>query len=130
MLVDPAEQMPPSNKRALKAFIGAGKELGIEVDPIGKNDYQRLAEYDGLFIRETTASDNHTYRFAHRAEKEGMVVVDDPSSILRCTNKIYLNDLMVSRKLAVPRTEILYRDDSKGDRKSTRLNSSHPSISY
>ena len=114
MLVDPDEQMPPSNKKALKSFVAAGRELGIEVDPIGKNDYQRLAEYDGLFIRETTASDNHTYRFAHRAEKEGMVVIDDPSSILRCTNKIYLNDLMVSRKLAVPRTEILYRDDSKG----------------
>jgi len=114
MLVDPNEQMPPSNKKALKAFVAAGKELGIEVDTIGKNDYQRLAEYDGLFIRETTASDNHTYRFAHRAEKEGMVVIDDPASILRCTNKIFLNDLMVSRKLAVPRTEILYRDDSKG----------------
>jgi glutathione synthase/RimK-type ligase-like ATP-grasp enzyme len=40
--------------------------------------------------------------------------MDDPSSILRCTNKIFLNDLMVSRKLAVPRTEILYRDDAKG----------------
>lgn len=114
MLVDPAEVMPPSNKKALKSFIAAGRELGIEVNPIGKNDYQRLAEYDGLFIRETTASDNHTYSFAHRAEKEGMVVIDDPSSILRCTNKIYLNDLMVSRKLAVPRTEILYRDNAKG----------------
>ncbi|MEO9079011.1 MAG: RimK family protein [Rhodanobacter sp.] len=114
MLVDPNEQMPPSNKKALKSFIAAGKELGIEVDPIGKNDYQRLAEYDGLFIRETTASDNHTYRFAHRAEKEGMVVMDDPTSILRCTNKIFLNDVMVSRKLAVPQTEILYRDDVKG----------------
>ncbi|MHA6205726.1 RimK family protein [Dyella soli] len=114
MLVDPSEAMPPSNKKALKSFIAAGKELGVEVDPIGKNDYQRLAEYDGLFIRETTASDNHTYRFAHRAEKEGMVVIDDPTSILRCTNKIFLNDLMVSRKLAVPRTEILYRDDTKG----------------
>ncbi|TBR35894.1 MULTISPECIES: RimK family protein [Dyella] len=114
MLVDPNESMPPSNKKALKSFIQAGKELGIEVDPIGKIDYQRLAEYDGLFIRETTASDNHTYRFAHRAEKEGMVVIDDPSSILRCTNKIYLNDLMISRKLAVPRTEILYRDNAKG----------------
>ena len=114
MLVDPDEAMPPSNKKALKSFIAAGKELGIEVDPIGKNDYQRLAEYDGLFIRETTASDNHTYRFAHRAEKEGMVVMDDPGSILRCTNKIFLNDLMVSRKLAVPNTEILYRDNPKG----------------
>jgi glutathione synthase/RimK-type ligase-like ATP-grasp enzyme len=116
MLVDPKEAMPPSNKKALKAFIAAGRELGIEVDTIGKNDYQRLAEYDGLFIRETTASDNHTYRFAHRAEKEGMVVMDDPTSILRCTNKIFLNDLMVSRKLAVPRTEILYRDNPKGQK--------------
>ncbi len=116
MLVDPAEQMPPSNKKALKAFVTAGRELGIEVEPIGKNDYPRLAEYDGLFIRETTASDNHTYRFAHRAEREGMVVMDDPTSILRCTNKIFLNDLMVARKLAVPRTEILYRDDAKSIR--------------
>jgi glutathione synthase/RimK-type ligase-like ATP-grasp enzyme len=113
MLVDPNEAMPPSNKKALKAFIAAGKELDIEVDPIGKNDYTRLAEYDGLFIRETTATDNHTYRFAHRAEKENMVVIDDPTSILRCTNKIFLHDLMVSRKLAVPRTEILYRDDAR-----------------
>jgi glutathione synthase/RimK-type ligase-like ATP-grasp enzyme len=113
MLVDPNESMPPSNKKALKQFIEAGKHLGIEVDPIGKNDYQRLAEYDGLFIRETTASDNHTYRFAHRAEKEGMVVMDDPTSILRCTNKIFLNDLMVARKLATPITEIIYRDDPR-----------------
>ncbi|HMH68290.1 MAG TPA: RimK family protein [Pinirhizobacter sp.] len=113
MLVDPNEAMPPSNRKALKGFIAAGKALGVEVDPIGKNDYPRLAEYDGLFIRETTASHNHTYRFAHRAEREGMVVMDDPTSILRCTNKIYLNDLMASRKLAVPRTEIIYRDDAR-----------------
>ncbi|MHC1480016.1 RimK family protein [Frateuria aurantia] len=113
MLVDPNETMPPSNRKALKGFIDAGKQLGIEVDPIGRNDYQRLAEYDGLFIRETTASDNHTYRFAHRAEKENMVVIDDPTSILRCTNKIYLNDLMSSRKLPIPRTEIIYRDNGR-----------------
>jgi glutathione synthase/RimK-type ligase-like ATP-grasp enzyme len=40
-------------------------------------------------------------------------VIDDPTSILRCTNKIFLHDLMVARKLAVPRTEIVYRDDGK-----------------
>ncbi len=113
MLVDPAEAMPPSNKRALKHFVEAGAELGIEVDTLGRNDYQRLAEYDGLFIRETTALDNHTYRFANKAEKEDMVVVDDPGSILKCTNKIYLHDLMLSRKLPMPRTEILYRDDAR-----------------
>jgi glutathione synthase/RimK-type ligase-like ATP-grasp enzyme len=113
LLHDPADPMPPSNKRAIKRFIAVGKDLGIEVDPIDKNDYNRLAEYDGLFIRETTAVDNHTYRFAIKAEKEGMVVIDDPGSILKCTNKIYLADLMRSRKLATPRTEIVTRDDHK-----------------
>ncbi|MFO1506942.1 MAG: RimK family protein [Lysobacterales bacterium] len=113
MLVDPAEAMPPSNRRALKLFAEAGAELGIEVDTIGRNDYSHLAEYDGLFIRETTALDNHTYRFAHKAEKEDMVVIDDPASILKCTNKIYLHDLLAARKLPTPRTEILYRDEPK-----------------
>jgi glutathione synthase/RimK-type ligase-like ATP-grasp enzyme len=113
MLHDPNEAMPPSNKKALKNFIEAGKELGIEVDPISKNDYSSLAEYDGLFIRETTALDNHTYRFAIKAEKEDMVVIDDPWSILRCTNKIYLADLLKSRKLPTPKTEIVHREDQK-----------------
>ena len=113
MLADANESMPPSNKRALKSFVEAGAELGIEVDTITRNDYARLAEYDALFIRATTALDNHTYRFANRAEKEDMVVIDDPSSILKCTNKIYLHDLLKSRKLATPRTEILYRDEPK-----------------
>ena len=113
MLQDPAEQWPPSNKKALKAFISAGRDLGIEVDPITRIDYAHLAEYDALFIRETTALDHHTYRFANKAEKEDMVVIDDPTSILRCTNKIYLSDLLKSRKLPTPRTEILYRDEPK-----------------
>ncbi|MBS0439896.1 MAG: RimK-like ATPgrasp N-terminal domain-containing protein, partial [Proteobacteria bacterium] len=113
MLADPNEAMPPSNKRALKSFIEAGRELAIEVETIGKNDYSSLAEYDGLFIRETTALDSHTYRFANKAEKEGMVVIDDPGSILKCTNKIYLHDLLKSRKLPTPKTEIIYRDDDK-----------------
>lgn len=113
MLADPNEAMPPSNKRALKSFIEAGRELAIEVETIGKNDYSSLAEYDGLFIRETTALDSHTYRFANKAEKEGMVVIDNPGSILKCTNKIYLHDLLKSRKLPTPKTEIIYRDDDK-----------------
>jgi len=113
MLADPNEAMPPSNKRALKHFVEAGKEIGIEVETVSKNDYSRIAEYDGLFIRETTAIDSHTYRFANKAEKEGMVVIDEPGSILKCTNKIYLHDLLRSRKLPTPKTEILYRDDAK-----------------
>jgi glutathione synthase/RimK-type ligase-like ATP-grasp enzyme len=111
MLHNPEEEWPPSDRKALANFIRAGKALDVEVDPITRHDFARLAEYDGLFIRETTALDHHTYRFAHRAEREDMVVIDDPASILKCTNKIYLADLLKSRKLPAPKTEIVSRDD-------------------
>ncbi len=112
MLVNPDEAMPPSDAKALKKFVKAGADVGIDVDIIGPRDYQRLPEYDGLFIRETTNIDHHTYRFAKRAEAEGMVVVDDSSSILRCTNKIYLADLFHKFKVPAPRTRILRRDNA------------------
>jgi glutathione synthase/RimK-type ligase-like ATP-grasp enzyme len=84
-----------------QAFIDAGKELGIEVDPITRNDYARLAEYDGLFIRETTALGQPHLPLRQQARRsEGMVVIDDPVSILRCTNKIYLHDLLKSKQAA------------------------------
>ena len=115
ILHDPDEQLPPSDKSALKKFNLIGKQLGINVELITKKDYARLAEYDALFIRETTAIDNHTYRFAKRAESEGMVVIDDPQSILRCTNKIYLANLLSTNAIATPATQILSKDRQKDD---------------
>ncbi|MEY1661623.1 RimK family protein [Isoalcanivorax beigongshangi] len=111
MLVNPDEKLPPSDKVALRKFIRAGAELGINVEPIGRADYPRLAEYDALFIRETTALGDHTYQFARKAEQEGMVVMDDPGSILRCTNKIYFAELMQAHQVAVPKTRFLFRDN-------------------
>jgi glutathione synthase/RimK-type ligase-like ATP-grasp enzyme len=113
MLVNPEESMPPSDTKALKKFVKAGAELGIDVEIIGPREYPRLPEFDGLFIRETTAIDHHTYRFAKKAEAEGLVVVDDPNSILRCTNKIYLADLFHKFRVPAPRTQILRRDNSR-----------------
>lgn len=110
MLVNPDEQMPPSDERALKRFVKAGRKVGLEVEMIHKGDYGRLAEFDGLFIRETTGIDNHTYRFAKRAESEGLVVIDDAESILRCTNKVYLADLLQKNRVPTPETRILSRD--------------------
>ncbi|MEE5093238.1 RimK family protein [Pseudomonas alliivorans] len=110
ILHDPQEQLPPSNAAALNNFIRVGQRLGIDVELIEKKDYARLAEYDALLIRETTSVDNHTYRFSKKAESEGLVVMDDSTSILRCTNKVYLSDLLKSHGLGMPRTEILYKD--------------------
>jgi len=107
ILVNPDEAMPPSDARALKNFEQAAEQLGIATDLITKKDYIRLPEYDALFIRETTAVDHHTYKFAKKAESEDMVVVDDPISILRCTNKIYLADLLATHKIPTPGTVII-----------------------
>lgn len=110
VLVNEHEKLPPSDPVALKRFIKAGAGLGINVELIGREDYPRLAEYDALFIRETTALDHHTYQFARKAEKEGMVVMDDPGSILRCTNKIYFAELMQAHRVPVPKTRFLFKD--------------------
>ena len=39
-----------------------------------------------------------------------MVVIDDPVSIMRCTNKVYLADLLRSNHVPTPRTIIMSRD--------------------
>lgn len=111
ILHDPEEVLPPSNQQALEKFIHAGRELGAQVSLIEKRDYPRLAEFDALFIRETTAINHHTYLFAKKAESEGIAVIDDSSSILRCTNKIYLADLLRKHDLPTPRTYVLAEDD-------------------
>ncbi|KXS54130.1 MAG: 30S ribosomal protein S6 modification protein-like protein [Marinobacter sp. T13-3] len=110
MLVNPDEELPPSDEAALKCFEKAGRKLGINVERITRRDYMRLPEYDGLFIRETTAIDHHTYRFARKAEAEGLVVIDDPVSILRCTNKVFLADLLKNNRVPTPKTLILSKD--------------------
>lgn len=111
ILQNPDEELPPSNRSALNNFVRIGKSLGLEVDFIDRKDYSRLAEYDALFIRETTRIDHYTYRFARKADGEGMVVIDDPDSILKCTNKVYLAELLASHRVATPRTLIVSKDN-------------------
>lgn len=111
ILHDPEEPLPPSNKRALHSFIKAGRQLGVDVELIEKRDYARLAEYDALFIRATTRINHYTYRFAKKAESEGMVVMDDPASIMRCTNKVYLAELLRNNNIATPRSVIIGKKD-------------------
>lgn len=109
MLHNPADALPPSDPVALKRFVKAGRELGIAVELVTKADLPRLAEYDALFIRETTNVNHHTFRFARKAEEEGMPVIDDSLSILRCTNKVYLAELLEARNISRPYTRVLDR---------------------
>jgi glutathione synthase/RimK-type ligase-like ATP-grasp enzyme len=106
ILHDPAEELAPSNSKALRRFRNAAEELGFGVEMIQREDYPRIAEFDALFIRETTFVNHHTFRFAQRAESEGLVVVDDPQSIVRCSNKVFQCEALGLSRVPTPRTLI------------------------
>ena len=107
VLHDPNEKMPPSTVATIKHFARIAEKHSVDVEPITRRQLAELAEYDGLFIRETTSIDNHTYRFARRAWQEGMPVIDDPMSMIRCTNKVFLMELLGSNRVPMPPTLIL-----------------------
>lgn len=111
ILIDPEEKNPPSTQKALQRFERAGEKAGFEIEFITREDFGRIAEFDALFIRCTTSVNHFTFRFARKAEAEGLVVVDDPLSILRCTNKVYLAELMEKNKIRTPRTVLLHKDN-------------------
>lgn len=115
VLSDPREELPPTSVASLKHMARIAARHGVEVVPIGKGDLDKLAQYDALFIRETTNIDNHTYRFARRAVQEGMPVIDDPVSMIRCTNKVYLTELLASHGIATPKTVVLSSLREAGD---------------
>lgn len=95
-----------SDKKALKKFVRIGQTLGLNVELIGKKDYNRLLEFDALFIRDTTAINNHTFRFAQKAQNNDLVVIDSPRSIFYCANKVYLAELFKINNIGTLKTII------------------------
>ncbi len=102
----------PTAPNSMKVFVKAAKAVGFNVEMIDKEDYGKIAEFDALFIRETTAVNHYTYRFARRAAAEGLAVIDDPQSILRCSNKVYLHELFETNDIPCPKTLIVHRENT------------------
>ncbi len=110
ILHDPNAPDAPSDPKALRLFARAARDLGIEAHLIENDDAADIAEYDALFIRETTYVNHATYRLSRRAATEGLVVIDDPISILRCTNKVFLAELFARHDIPHPETVVAHED--------------------
>lgn len=108
ILIDRDESEPPSNERARERFLEAAAALGLHAELITAHDADRLAEFDALFIRETTALWNHTYALARRAAELGLFVIDDADSILLCCNKVFLGELFARHGVAAPATRAVH----------------------
>ncbi len=111
ILHDPDNPEPASNEKALQKFEKAAQALGMHAEFITKADYGRLTEFDALFIRDTTFVNHYTHRFSRRAAAEGLVVIDDPDSILKCNNKVYLAEILARHRIPAPRTLLVHRDN-------------------
>ncbi|HJV86011.1 MAG TPA: RimK family protein [Noviherbaspirillum sp.] len=109
ILHDPQRKESPSNDEALKKFVEAAELLGMHAELITPKDARRLTSFDALFIRDTTNVDHYTYQLSRQALDAGMVVIDDPDSILRCTNKIYLNELLARHHIPTPETMVVHK---------------------
>jgi glutathione synthase/RimK-type ligase-like ATP-grasp enzyme len=111
ILHDPQREEAPSNPEALDKFCEAADMLGMKSTLITRRDASRLAEFDALFIRDTTNVNHYTYHLARLAAAAGLVVIDHPDAILRCTNKIYLAELLGRHHISMPKTLIVHQDN-------------------
>jgi len=109
ILYDPKEKFPPSNPVALNKLISVAKKMDIHAELITEDDIARLMEYDALFIRTTTSLNHYTFHFAQLAAENGLAVIDDPTSIIRCTNKVYLKELFQKQNIATPKSSLIFR---------------------
>ena len=112
ILVDHNEKVPPSDRDAIARFIKAAAKHGINAKALSFDEIDNIAQFDALFIRQTTAIDHPTYRLASKAQSLGLVVIDDAESILRCCNKVYLHDAFNYQKVPSLKT-VVVADQSK-----------------
>ncbi|MDH5382308.1 MAG: RimK family protein [Cyclobacteriaceae bacterium] len=111
ILINPDDKTPPSDPAALQKFVKAAEKTGFNAEFITKADYGKITHYDAIFIRESTNVNHHTFRFARKAEYEGIAVIDDPNSILKCTNKVYIKELLEANNVPIPMSAIVLKND-------------------
>lgn len=111
-LWDPDDPLAASDRETLDRFARVAARRGVLFERVGKEDLPRLAEFDALFIRTVTAIDHFSFTFAQAAESLGIPVIDDPQSIVKCSNKVYLQELFRRNGVPTPRTVTISRKTS------------------
>ena len=109
VLHEPGDPFAPSSPETLDRLERVASRMNVHVRRIGLDELPRLAEYDALFIRALTGVAEPAFQFALRAEALGMPVVDDSQSIIRCGNKVFLEELLRREGIPTPRTRIVTR---------------------
>jgi glutathione synthase/RimK-type ligase-like ATP-grasp enzyme/gamma-glutamyl:cysteine ligase YbdK (ATP-grasp superfamily) len=107
VLVDPDDIFSPSSPETIDRLERVAARMNVHVHRITLGELRRLPEYDALFIRVLTGVSEPAFQFALRAEALDMPVVDDSQSIIRCGNKVFLEELLRREGIATPRSRII-----------------------
>ena len=107
VLTDDEEAFSPSTPETIEYLARVAAGMNVYVHQIGLDEIDRLGEYDALFIRSLTGVREPAFQFALRAEMLDMPVIDDPQSIIRCSNKVFLEELLRREGIPTPRTMIV-----------------------
>jgi len=103
-----------SSSEQLTALVkcrDAGESMGHTVEFIFPVDIKKIPKLDALFIRANTDPMNTTYVAVKMAQMYGIPVIDDPSSIQICADKINMYMHLMKKNVSIPRTKFLKRKD-------------------
>src|SRR5712691_5836735 len=81
-----------SSASSIGDFARSCDAFGLDVVMLGKTQIDELDDMDALFIRDLADPAGHTYSFARRAADLRMPVVDDPVSIIGCSDKVFVHE--------------------------------------
>ncbi len=107
VLFDPTDPYRASTPETIERLERVFRKRGLRLETIGVDEVDRVGEHDGLFIRTLTGVDQPAWRFALRAESLGMPVIDHPQDVVRCSNKVFLYELLRRAGLPMPTTKVV-----------------------
>jgi glutathione synthase/RimK-type ligase-like ATP-grasp enzyme len=81
------------------------ESMGHTAEFIFPVDIKKIPRLDALFIRANTDPMNITYVAARMAQMYGVPVIDDPSSIQICADKINMYMHLMKKNVSMPRTK-------------------------
>lgn len=109
------DELAPSDEAAIEKFARAAAQRDVVFETLGLDDLARLPELDALLIRTVTGVNQPSFTFAQTAESYGIPVIDDPASILKCSNKIFLYELFKKHGLPTPATVVASKRSFRED---------------
>ncbi len=104
ILYDEPDVFGPSTTETLEKLEHIAAKKGVHMHRLGLGDISRLGDYDALFLRALTGLNLPAFRWASRAEALDMPVIDDTQSIIRCSNKVFLHELLERKGVPTPKT--------------------------